>query len=69
LFYCSVVFDVGGQLVVHFVDIGGIVDHHWSNFLFITLGISNGCFPNIVKPVLRGQPYKTGDLLKEVQFI
>jgi hypothetical protein len=23
------------NLVVHFVDIGGIVDHQWLNFLFI----------------------------------
>jgi len=29
-------------MIVHFVDIGGIVDHHCLNFLFIIKGLPPG---------------------------
>jgi hypothetical protein len=44
--------------------------------MFVCLMVLNATFNNAVKPVLRGHlwdkkrwPYKTGDLLKEVQII
>jgi len=30
---------IGGEVIVHFVDIDGTVDHHGLNFLFIILSV------------------------------
>jgi hypothetical protein len=35
-FYSAILFnDLRGEMIVYFVDIGGIVDHQCLNFLFI----------------------------------
>jgi hypothetical protein len=38
MLWCFFVFsELRWEVIVYFVDIGGIVDHHWLNFLFITI--------------------------------
>ena len=60
-------------MIVHFVDIGGIDDHHCLNFLFIIVDLVMGravyqLFKSIFQPYYNYQTYQEGSGLGVMVF-